>query len=209
MGRKGDAAFDRAHPQGADYVIVPAMGDGDVPEVIAWRREQVDRGVATTTGITVSVPATLALVEAIGGREKAQAIAAELGVRNEAGDVAALEWRDPLGLRGCGFFTVRDGRIVFQRGYCDRLSFLRLHGLPVDTRTARRPTGWGRCQSAVEGRNAIAACQRCRFGCVSSGRIFTIRAKSTATAAVMSAMLKPSPATNSRSLRRASRATKN
>ncbi|MCG5487162.1 MAG: nuclear transport factor 2 family protein [Sinorhizobium meliloti] len=27
---------------------------------------------------------------------------------HEAGDVAALEWRDPLGLRGCGFFTVRD-----------------------------------------------------------------------------------------------------
>jgi ketosteroid isomerase-like protein len=36
---------------------------------------------------------------------------------HEAGDVAALEWRDPLGLRGCGFFTVREGRISFQRGY--------------------------------------------------------------------------------------------
>jgi ketosteroid isomerase-like protein len=51
---------------------------------------------------------------------------------HEAGDVAALEWRDPLGLRGCGFFTVREGRIAFQRGYWDRLSFLRMHGLPVD-----------------------------------------------------------------------------
>ena len=30
-------------------------------------------------------------------------------VIHEAGDVAILEWRDPLGLRGCGFFTVRDG----------------------------------------------------------------------------------------------------
>ena len=50
---------------------------------------------------------------------------------HEAGDVAILEWRDPLGLRGCGFFTVRDGRIAFQRGYWDKLSFLRLHGLPV------------------------------------------------------------------------------
>lgn len=37
-------------------------------------------------------------------------------VIHEAGDVAALEWRDPLGLRGCGFFTVREGRIAFQRG---------------------------------------------------------------------------------------------
>ena len=39
------------------------------------------------------------------------------------GDWAILEWSDPLGLRGCGFFQVRDGQIVFQRGYFDRLSF--------------------------------------------------------------------------------------
>jgi hypothetical protein len=51
---------------------------------------------------------------------------------HEAGDVAALEWRDPLGLRGCGFFTVRDDRIAFQRGSWDKLSFLRLHGLPIE-----------------------------------------------------------------------------
>jgi limonene-1,2-epoxide hydrolase len=51
---------------------------------------------------------------------------------HEAGDVAILEWRDPLGLRGCGFFTVQDDRIIFQRGYWDKLSFLRLHGLPID-----------------------------------------------------------------------------
>lgn len=51
---------------------------------------------------------------------------------HEAGEVAALEWRDPLGLRGCGFFTVREGKIAFQRGYWDKLSFLKLHGLPLD-----------------------------------------------------------------------------
>lgn len=51
---------------------------------------------------------------------------------HEAGAVAALEWRDPLGLRGCGFFTVHDGLIMFQRGYWDRLSFLKMHGLPID-----------------------------------------------------------------------------
>jgi limonene-1,2-epoxide hydrolase len=51
---------------------------------------------------------------------------------HEAGDVAILEWRDPSGLRGCGFFTVRDGRIAFQRGYWDKLSFLRLHRLPIE-----------------------------------------------------------------------------
>lgn len=51
---------------------------------------------------------------------------------HEAGDVCALEWRDPVGLRGCGFFTVRGGQIVFQRGYWDRLSFLKMHGLPIE-----------------------------------------------------------------------------
>lgn len=51
---------------------------------------------------------------------------------HEAGQVAALEWRDPIGLRGCGFFTVRDGRIAFQRGYWDKLSFLKMHGLPLE-----------------------------------------------------------------------------
>jgi ketosteroid isomerase-like protein len=50
---------------------------------------------------------------------------------HEAGEVAALEWRDPLGLRGCGFFTVREGRIAFQRGYWDKLSFLKMHHLPI------------------------------------------------------------------------------
>jgi limonene-1,2-epoxide hydrolase len=49
----------------------------------------------------------------------------------EDGEWAILEWRDPLGLRGCGFFLVRDGKIAFQRGYWDKLSFLRQHGLPV------------------------------------------------------------------------------
>ena len=51
---------------------------------------------------------------------------------HEAGEVVALEWCDPLGLRGCGFFTVREGRISFQRGYCDKLSFLKMHGLPLE-----------------------------------------------------------------------------
>lgn len=49
----------------------------------------------------------------------------------EDGEWAILEWRDPLGLRGCGFFHVVEGRIRFQRGYWDRLSFLRAHGLPL------------------------------------------------------------------------------
>jgi limonene-1,2-epoxide hydrolase len=49
----------------------------------------------------------------------------------EEGEWAILEWRDPLGLRGCGFFHVVAGQIVFQRGYWDKLTFLRQHQLPV------------------------------------------------------------------------------
>jgi limonene-1,2-epoxide hydrolase len=49
----------------------------------------------------------------------------------ECGDWAILEWSDPTGLRGCGFFQVHEGRIVRQRGYFDQLSFFRLQGLPI------------------------------------------------------------------------------
>jgi limonene-1,2-epoxide hydrolase len=49
----------------------------------------------------------------------------------EDGEWAILEWRDPLGLRGCGFFHVVNGKIRFQRGYWDKLTFLRAHGLQM------------------------------------------------------------------------------
>jgi len=49
----------------------------------------------------------------------------------EDGEWAILEWRDPKGLRGCGFFHVVDDKIAFQRGYWDKLTFLRLYGLPL------------------------------------------------------------------------------
>jgi NAD(P)H-dependent FMN reductase len=51
----------------------------------------------------------------------------------EDGEWAILEWRDPKGLRGCGFFHVKKGEIVFQRGYWDELSSLRQQGLPLPT----------------------------------------------------------------------------
>lgn len=50
----------------------------------------------------------------------------------EDGQWAIMEWRDPLGLRGCGFFQVVNDQIVFQRGYWDKLSFLKQHGLPIE-----------------------------------------------------------------------------
>lgn len=128
------AQFDAQHPDGADYVIVPAMSRDDDPEVLAWikgqsakgatvvgvcvgamvvaaaglldgrratthwyslkdlrdrhpqaryvadRRIVVDRGVATTTGISASMPMSLTLIEAIAGRDKAEAVARDLGL---------------------------------------------------------------------------------------------------------------------------------
>lgn len=46
---------------------------------------------------------------------------------------AILEWKDPLGLRGCGFFHIINHKIKFQRGYWDKLSFLKQHNLPIPT----------------------------------------------------------------------------
>ena len=128
------AQFDAEYPQGADYVIVPAMSRDDDPAAIAWLRTQaargativgicagakivgaaglldgrratthwyyldglrkkhpamryvadrrivVDTGVATTTGITASMPMALTLIEAIAGRGKAESVARELGL---------------------------------------------------------------------------------------------------------------------------------
>lgn len=128
------ARFDAAHPEGADYVVVPAMRPTDDPRVLRWLRAQaargaiivavcagarvaadaglldgrratthwfylrrmldahpairyvpdrrfvVDRGVATTAGISASMPAMLTLVEAIAGRTKVREVADGLGV---------------------------------------------------------------------------------------------------------------------------------
>ena len=50
----------------------------------------------------------------------------------EDGEWAILEWKDPLGLRGCGFFHIKNDKIIFQRGYWDKLSFLKIHDLPLE-----------------------------------------------------------------------------
>ena len=49
----------------------------------------------------------------------------------EDGNWGILEWKDQKGLRGCGFFKFENDKIIFQRGYWDKLSFLRLHNLPM------------------------------------------------------------------------------
>lgn len=129
------AAFAQRYPEGADYVVVPALmdpTDADVRSFIRaqaalgativsicdgtlvmanaglldghratghWyqidsvaaahptmtrvrdRRYVADRGIVTTTGVSASVPVSLALVEAIAGRERAAALAQEIGAR--------------------------------------------------------------------------------------------------------------------------------
>jgi putative intracellular protease/amidase len=147
-------AFDARHPDGADYVIVPAMRRDDDPQVLRWIREQagkgaivisvcagalvlantglldgrratthwyyldrlrrrhpsiryvpdrrlvVDGGVATTTGITASLPMMLTLIEAIAGRARAEAVAQDLGVAgwDAKHDSAAFRFNRPFAL---------------------------------------------------------------------------------------------------------------
>ena len=128
------AEFDARHPDGADFVIVPAMIRESDPAALQWikgqsakgatiigvcvgvkvvaaaglldnkrgtahwyvlkelreqhpsmqyvpnRRIVADQGVVTTTGITASMPMSLTLIEAIAGRDKAEAVAKDLGV---------------------------------------------------------------------------------------------------------------------------------
>lgn len=128
------ATFDQLHPEGADYVIVPAVGKHDDPTLLAWVAAQArkgatlvsicngslvlakagltrghratghwstyrarlddypgtqwlkntryvaDRKIVSSAGITAAVPVSIALVEAIGGSARAQALARQLGV---------------------------------------------------------------------------------------------------------------------------------
>lgn len=50
------AEFDVEHPQGADYVIVPAMEPHDDPAALAWIRSQAEKGA---TIVSVCVGATV------------------------------------------------------------------------------------------------------------------------------------------------------
>ena len=64
----------------------------------------VDGGVATTTGITASMPMTLTLIEAIAGREKAEAVARDLGLAHwdARHDSDAFKFTRPFALTAIG-----------------------------------------------------------------------------------------------------------
>lgn len=127
------AAFDQRHPNGADYVIVPAVHEDADPRLLSWVRSQARKGavvigicdgvwvlaraglldkheavshwysrrtlarsfstvrwrddrryvadgmVVTTTGVSASIPLSLALVERLAGTLRARELAQELG----------------------------------------------------------------------------------------------------------------------------------
>jgi len=48
----------------------------------------------------------------------------------EDGEWAILEWKGPNDkMRGCGFFHIIDDKIKLQRGYWDKLTFLKEQGM--------------------------------------------------------------------------------
>jgi len=127
--RVGEPAHD-AVPAGPRQVVaawVEAFNRGDADEVAAFYAAD-----AVNHQVTQAPVEGCDAIRAMFAREFADVEMTCL-VENlfEDGEWAMLEWRDPLGLRGCGFFHVVDGLIRFQRGYWDRLSFLRQHGLAL------------------------------------------------------------------------------
>lgn len=88
-------------------------------QYVANRRLVVDHGVATTTGITASIPMSLTLIEAIAGRDKAEAVARDLGLDEVSLALSADAWSRTYRSRAVTFadspgaITTRSGiRIV-------------------------------------------------------------------------------------------------
>ena len=114
-------------PKEVVQLWVDAFNTGD-PDALAelYHEDAVNHQVANEP-----VSGRAAIREMFAGESAAKMVCI---VENlfEDGQWAILEWRDQLGLRGCGFFQVVGGKIVFQRGYWDKLTFLRQHGLPLE-----------------------------------------------------------------------------
>ncbi|MBN9082983.1 MAG: transcriptional regulator [Rhizobiales bacterium 62-17] len=71
---------------------------------VANRRLVIDNGVATTTGITASMPMMLTLIEAIAGRAKAETVAQDLGLAawDARHDSDAFKFTRPFALTAIG-----------------------------------------------------------------------------------------------------------
>ncbi|MCW7468438.1 type 1 glutamine amidotransferase family protein [Leptospira kanakyensis] len=97
--------FDLSHPEGADLVIVPAIHNSENKTITEWiqnRRYVQDQRIITTTGVTASIPISLALVESIAGTKKANSLAIELGVTNwdphHKSEEFHFDWKTYLGV---------------------------------------------------------------------------------------------------------------
>lgn len=62
------------------FYLKEMAGKHPAMRYVSDRRIVVDHGVATTTGISASMPMSLTLIEAIAGRDKAAAVAQEIGL---------------------------------------------------------------------------------------------------------------------------------
>lgn len=172
------ARFDQEHPEGADYVIVPAVHKDDDPALLAWVKAQAakgatlvgvcdgvwvlaraglldgrratghwysrddlrkkfpqvqwqqnlryveDRRVITTTGVSATIPVSLALVEAIAGTERATQLARELGgagmswTAQHPSERFQMSWRHKLTIGGnaIAFWSHEDVGIPVDQG---------------------------------------------------------------------------------------------
>ncbi len=152
--------FDARFPDGADYVIVPAMMKYNDPTLLAWVKAQASKGgtlvsicdgaavvaatglmdghratahwasekfrrrhftgvtwiadiryiadgkIVSTAGISASLPASLALVESIAGRDRALALATELGVSDWSTAHKTAPFRPRFGVNLRALITV-------------------------------------------------------------------------------------------------------
>ena len=62
------------------YYLKQLRAESPTARYVEDRRLVVDNGLATTTGITASMPMMLTLIEAIAGRDKAEAVAQDIGL---------------------------------------------------------------------------------------------------------------------------------
>lgn len=79
-GRRRGALLDDRRATTHWYFLKQLRDETPTVRYVANRRLVVDGAVATTTGISASMPMMLTLIEAIAGRGKAEAVARELGV---------------------------------------------------------------------------------------------------------------------------------
>ena len=108
---------------------VSAFNRGDADEVAAfYTKEAVNHQV-----IQEPMKGREAIREMFAGEFERAKMVCQIENIFQDGDWAILEWTDPKGLRGCGFFNIVEDKIIFQRGYFNELSFLRQQGLPLPT----------------------------------------------------------------------------